>query len=55
MTLPRFCIRLSLVCALPLCGADAEDKGKPKSPPPRLEPSAVVEVTAPCPRSPWSP
>ena len=52
MTLPRLCIRLSLVCALPLCGADAEDKGKPKKPAPKPEPSAVVEVTAPLPTEP---
>jgi len=52
MTLSRLCIRLSLVCALPLCGADAEDKGKPKKPAPKPEPSAVVEVTAPLPTEP---
>ena len=50
MTLSRLCIRLSLVCALPLSAADGEDKAK--KPAPKPEPSAVVEVTAPLPTEP---
>ena len=54
MSPARLCLRLSLICALPLAGADLQalqkkpaDKTAPKS-----EPSAVVEVTAPLPSEP---
>lgn len=48
MTLSRLCIRLSLVCALPLVAANDTEK----KPAPKPEPSAVVEVTAPLPTEP---
>jgi iron complex outermembrane receptor protein len=53
MTLPRLCIRLSLVCALPLVAA--EGASEPRKPAPKTAkpiPSAVVEVTAPLPTEP---
>ena len=54
MTPSRLCLRLSLVCALPLAGADPQ--ALPKKPTdktaPKPEPSAVVEVTAPLPSEP---
>jgi len=54
MILPRLCIRLSLVCALPLLAAEPDSQ--PKKPAdktaPKAEPSAVVEVTAPMPTEP---
>ncbi len=50
MHVSRFCIRLSLVCALPVLTAQADER-VPK-PTPKPEPSAVVEVTAPLPTEP---
>lgn len=47
MTLPRLCIRLSLLCALPASATE-----KDRKPAPKPEPSAVVEVTAPLPAEP---
>ena len=49
MTFTYLCIRLSLVCALPLGAADPD---APKKPAERPTPSAVVEVTAPLPTEP---
>ena len=45
MRLTPLCIRLSLVCALPLAAADDQEK----KPAPKPVPSATVEVTAPLP------
>ena len=50
MRLSRFCIRLSLVCALPVVTAQADERAS--KPTPKPEPSAVVEVTAPLPTEP---
>ncbi len=50
MTISCLCIRLSLVCALPLSATDSDKP--PKKPAPKPEPSAVVEVTAPLPTEP---
>ena len=50
MTLSHLCIRLSLVCALPLAAVAPEKK--PKKPSSRPVPSATVEVTAPLPIEP---
>ena len=50
MTLSRLCIRLSLLCALPMTAAEVDDQAK--KPAPKPEPSAVVEVTAPLPTEP---
>jgi iron complex outermembrane receptor protein len=50
MRVSPFCIRLSLVCALPVLTAQADERA-PK-PTPKPEPSAVVEVTAPLPTEP---
>jgi iron complex outermembrane receptor protein len=50
MRVSPFCIRLSLVCALPVLPAQADERA-PK-PTPKPEPSAVVEVTAPLPTEP---
>ncbi|NTW87007.1 MAG: TonB-dependent copper receptor [Holophagaceae bacterium] len=50
MRVSPFCIRLSLVCALPVLIAQADERA-PK-PTPKPEPSAVVEVTAPLPTEP---
>jgi len=50
MALSRLCIRLSLVCALPVAAAEADDPAKRLAPKP--EPAAVVEVTAPLPTEP---
>ncbi|WLT31916.1 TonB-dependent copper receptor [Geothrix sp. PMB-07] len=50
MILSRLCIRLSLVCALPVAAAEADDPAK--KPAPKPEPAAVVEVTAPLPTEP---
>ncbi len=48
MRLTPLCIRLSLVCALPLAAADDQEK----KPAPKPVPSATVEVTAPLPTEP---
>ncbi len=50
MTLSRLCFRLSLVCTLPITGAESEVPAK--KPAPKSDPSAVVEVTAPLPTEP---
>ena len=50
MRVSRFCIRLSLVCALPVLTAQADERAS--KPTPKPEPSAVVEVTAPLPTEP---
>jgi iron complex outermembrane receptor protein len=54
VTLTRLCLRLSLVCTLPLAATESEPK--PKKPAdrtaPKPVPSAVVEVTAPLPTEP---
>ena len=53
MRLSSLCVRLSLAAAVPLLGSDAEAPRKPGPPKAaRLEPSAVVEVTAPLPSEP---
>lgn len=49
----HLCLRLSLVCALPLAAAPGEPEAKPPtSKTAKPEPSAVVEVTAPMPAEP---
>jgi len=50
VTLPQLCIRLSLVGALPLAAAETDEPSRRN--PPKPEPSAVVEVTAPLPVEP---
>ncbi len=50
MTLTHLCIRLSLVCALPMTAEELKTPAKKTGP--KLEPSAVVEVTAPLPTEP---
>ncbi len=50
MGLSHFCIRFSLVCAIPLSAVGADSQAKKRAPKP--EPSAIVEVTAHLPTEP---